>query len=51
MTTDKGHRKKLVISSPFQKYPINLRETSEPHWPKPFHTVSDNPFTDRSHNE
>ena len=51
MTLDKGHRKNLVSSSPLKKYPIHQRETSEPHVSKPLNTVSDNSFTESSHDE
>ena len=51
MTPYKVNRKNLVASSPLKKYPIHRRETSEPHGYKPFYTVSDNYFTERSHHE
>ena len=51
VTPDKGHRKNLVASSPFRKDPINPIETSEYYGYKPFYTGSDNPFTERSHDE
>ena len=51
MTPDKGHRKKLVASSPLQNYPIHQRETYGPHGSKPFYTGWDNSFTERSHDE
>ena len=51
MTPDKGNRKNLVASLPFQKGPIHLRETVEPHIYKPFYTGSDDYFTKCSHYE
>ena len=50
-TTDRIIVKNLVTSSTLQKDPIHWIENSEPHGSKPFYTLSDDSFTDRSHDE
>ena len=51
VTPDKGHKKNLVSSLPLKKDQIHIIETSEPRGSKPFYTLSDNSFTERSHDE
>ena len=39
----------LVTSFPFQKGTINKRESYEPHGSKTHYTISNNSYTDNSH--
>ena len=49
MTPYKGHMNNLVTSFPFQKGTINKRESYEPHGSKTHYTISNNSYTDNSH--
>ena len=51
MKSDKANGKHLFATPPLQNYPINQRETFEPHGYKPFNTGSYNSFTERSNDE